>query len=174
MAGHTVGRVETHPPRSSPADFDFALGDWVVRHRCLTQRLAGPEQGGADWIEFDGTMSTRPILGGFGNVEDNVLNKPGDEYRAVALRSFDPADGTWAIWWLDGRAPHRLDVPVVGGFVEGIGTFYADDTLDGRAIRVRFVWTRQSEDALRWEQAFSPDGGESWEVNWEMAFTRAI
>jgi hypothetical protein len=156
----------------------------VVRHRCLTKRLAGGGTGAdaredaaedaGDWIEFDGTMSTRPILGGSGNLEDNVLSKPGDEYRAVALRSFDPADGTWAIWWLDGRAPHRLDVPVVGGFADGIGTFFADDTLDGRAIRVRFVWTRQGADSLRWEQAFSTDGGESWEVNWEMAFTRAV
>ena len=174
VAAHTVTGMEDHAVRSSPADFDFAFGDWVVRHRCLTRRLAGPDAAAADWIEFDGTMSTRPILGGSGNVEDNVLNKPGDEYRAVALRSFDAANGTWAIWWLDGRAPHRLDVPVVGGFADGVGTFFADDTLNGREIRVRFVWTRQSADALRWEQAFSQDGGESWEVNWEMAFARAV
>jgi hypothetical protein len=158
---------------SSPSDFDFAFGDWVVRHRCLTQRLADPVAGSKDWFEFDGTMTTRPILGGSGNLEDNVLSKPGDEYRAVALRSFDAASGTWAIWWLDGRAPHRLDVPVVGGFVDGVGTFYADDTLDGRAIRIRFVWAQQSADQLSWEQAFSADAGETWEVNWEMAFTRA-
>lgn len=119
-------------------------------------------------------MSTRSILGGFGNLEDNVLSKPDGTYRAVALRSFDVTSGTWAIWWLDGRAPHQLDVPVIGGFVDGVGTFYADDTLDGRAIRIRFVWTRQSADELRWEQAFSADGGRSWEVNWTMAFTRAV
>jgi hypothetical protein len=158
---------------SSPSDFDFAFGDWVVRHRCLAQRLAGPAAGSQDWIEFDGTMSTRPILGGAGNLEDNLLDKPGDGYRAVALRSFDPASRTWAIWWLDGRAPHRLDVPVVGSFVDGVGTFFADDTLDGRPIRVRFVWAHQSADELSWEQAFSADAGATWEVNWEMAFTRA-
>ena len=173
MAQHTVAGMEDHAVRSSPADFDFAFGDWVVRHRCLTRRLAGSDAEGT-WIEFDGTMSTRPILGGSGNIEDNVLSKPGDEYRAVALRSFDPVDGTWAIWWLDGRAPHRLDVPVVGGFVDGVGTFFADDTLDGRPIRIRFVWTRLSAEALRWEQAFSPDRGESWEVNWTMDFARAV
>jgi hypothetical protein len=154
-------------------DFDFAFGDWVVRHRYLTQRLASSDGPAGDWIEFDGTMSTRPILGGSGNVEDNVLSKPGDEYRAVAVRSFDAASGTWAIWWLDGRAPHQLDVPVVGGFVDGVGSFYADDMLDDRPIRIRFVWSRQSADSLRWEQAFSADGGTSWEINWHMLFTRA-
>ncbi|HEY4152056.1 MAG TPA: hypothetical protein VGM38_01925 [Pseudolysinimonas sp.] len=165
--------MANHPVVSTPADFDFVFGDWVVRHRCLTQRLAGPSGGQPQWFEFDGTMTTRPILGGFGNLEENVLSKPGDEYRAVALRSFDAASGTWAIWWLDGRAPHQLDVPVIGAFVDGVGTFYADDTLDGRPIRIRFVWSRQSADELSWEQAFSADGGESWELNWQMAFTRA-
>ena len=174
VAAHTVAGMEDHPVRSSPADFDFVFGDWVVHHRYLTERLAGRGSETGDWIEFDGTMSTRPILGGSGNVEDNVLSKPDGEYRAVALRSFDPAAGTWAIWWLDGRAPHQLDVPVVGGFVDGVGTFFGDDTLDGRSIRIRFVWTRQSADALRWEQALSPDGGESWEVNWTMDFARAV
>ncbi|HEY4226527.1 MAG TPA: hypothetical protein VGM70_12000 [Pseudolysinimonas sp.] len=154
----------------SAADFDFVFGDWTVRHRRLAQRLVGSQH----WIEFDGTMSTGPVLGGFGNVEDNVLDLPGDPYRAVALRSFDAASGTWAIWWLDGRAPHELDVPVVGGFADGVGTFVADGALGDRAIRVRFLWTRQSSDHLRWEQAFSADGGASWEVNWEMAFTRAV
>jgi hypothetical protein len=155
-------------------DFDFAFGDWVVRHRYLTQRLAGSDGPAGEWIEFDGTMSTRPILGGSGNVEDNLLSKPGGEYRAVAVRSFDPAEGTWAIWWLDGRAPHLLDVPVVGGFIDGVGTFFAGDALDGRPVKIRFVWTRQSADALHWEQALSPDGGQSWEVNWTMDFTRAV
>jgi hypothetical protein len=155
-------------------DFDFAFGDWMVRHRYLTKRLAAPSAAG-EWVEFAGTMSTRPVLGGSGNIEDNLLNKPDGEYRAIAIRSFDPAEGTWAIWWLDGRAPHSLDVPVVGGFVEGVGSFFADGTLDdGRPVRVRFVWTQRAADSLHWEQALSPDGGQSWEVNWQMDFTRAV
>ena len=39
-------------------------------------------------------------------------------------------------WWLDGRNPGALDVPVVGRFADGVGTFFAEDTIDGRAIRV--------------------------------------
>jgi hypothetical protein len=151
-------------------DFDFVFGDWTVRHRRLTERLAGSDA----WETFDGTSSTRPVMGGNGNIEDNFIEFPGGAYRAVALRSYDRDNGQWAIWWLDQRNPHHLDVPVVGHFENGVGRFVADDHFEGRPIKVRFVWTSQDADSCRWEQAFSADGGASWEVNWTMEFTRAV
>lgn len=156
------------PPETHSRDFDFELGAWRVAHRRLKVRLAGSE----DWEEFAGSSETRPILGGNGNLEDNILEFPGGGYRAIALRSFDAATGRWAIWWLDARRPHHLDVPVVGGFANGVGTFLAEDELGGRPIRVRFLWLRTDTGSPRWEQAFSPDGGASWETNWTMDFTR--
>ena len=153
---------------SAPSDFDFVIGDWHVRHRRLNERLANCRE----WTEFEGTMSTRKILGGYGNLEDNWLNFPDGAFRAVALRSFDPATETWAIWWLDGRFPGRLDVPVKGQFKDGVGTFYADDAIAGVAIKVRFLWSCSDAMTLRWEQAFSTDGGLTWETNWTMDFTR--
>jgi hypothetical protein len=117
-------------------------------------------------------MSTRKILQGFGNVEDNLLGFPDGKVRAAALRSYDPSSRTWAIWWLDGRAPHVLDVPVVGRFSAGIGTFLADSTFDGKPIKVRFIWKVNAGSNPTWEQAFSSDGGASWETNWHMEFER--
>lgn len=150
------------------SDFDFEIGDWRVRHRRLKARLCGC----SDWEAFDGTADMRTILGGQGNVEDNRLHFPGGDIRAIALRSFDPETQSWAIWWLSQAAPHRLDVPVVGRFEDGVGTFYADDVLDGRPVRVRFLWLRTGTPSPRWEQAMSDDGGQSWETNWTMDFTR--
>ena len=161
------------PPSNStptPTDFDFIMGDWNVRHRRLNARLVGC----ADWTEFSGLSSTRKILGGFGNVEDNVLYFPETEVRAAAFRSFDATTRTWAIWWLDGRAPHNLDVPVVGGFSGSIGVFFANDTLDGKPIQVRFTWHANPGSNPLWEQAFSNDGGTSWETNWVMEFARRV
>jgi hypothetical protein len=149
--------------------FDFQVGDWRVSHRRLTSRLSNSNE----WQEFGGTCSMRLILGGRGNVEDNTIDLPAGAYRACALRSFDEDAGAWAIWWLDQRAPHRLDVPVIGRFENGVGAFYADDTLDGRPIRVRFLWLDTATASPRWEQAFSADAGASWETNWTMQFTRA-
>lgn len=153
---------------NAPQDFDFILGDWRVQHRRLNARLVGC----AEWTSFTGLSSTRQTLGGFGNVEDNLLHFPDGDVRAIAMRSYDPATGSWSIWWLDARHPHRLDVPVVGRFAEGVGTFYADDSLDGRPIRVRFTWQRNPGGHPTWAQAFSPDGGATWETNWTMEFTR--
>lgn len=149
-------------------DFDFFQGAWSVRHRRLRARLVGC----AEWEEFGGSVSVWPILGGAGNIDDNVLHLPGGTYRAATLRAYDAAQRRWSIWWLDGRRPDRLDVPVTGSFAAGTGTFEAEDTLDGRPIRVRFRWLHTATPTPRWEQAFSPDAGATWETNWTMDFTR--
>jgi len=112
-------------------------------------------------------------MAGWGNVDDNLINLPGDIYRGVGLRSYDPKSGQWAIWWLDSRNPFGdLDPPVKGTFENGVGTFYADDTLRGKKVRVRFTWSQITSTSAHWEQAFSPDGGKTWEVNWTMEFKR--
>jgi hypothetical protein len=149
-------------------DFDFFLGSWAVRHRRLKERLASCTQ----WEEFAGTCKTQPLLGGAGNVDDNVLELPGGAYRAATLRSFDRKSGCWAIWWLDGRNPHALDAPMKGSFSGGVGTFYADETFNGAPVRVRFLWSGITPQSCRWEQAFSADDGATWETNWVMDLTR--
>ncbi|MCU1414205.1 MAG: hypothetical protein JWN80_1545 [Microbacteriaceae bacterium] len=164
------------PSPHAPSDFDFMFGDWTVRHQRLRSILSGSDE----WYEFDGLSSTSSILGGYGNLEDNLLNQPDGQFRAVALRSYTAvadggtgADGgQWSIWWLDGRNPTSLDTPVRGAFRDGIGTFFAEDVLNGRPIRVRFVWD-STLDEPTWEQAFSSDDGERWETNWKMQFTAA-
>ncbi len=166
MASPAATTVETG---SGIDDFDFLIGKWTVHHRRLKERLAGS----TEWQEFGGSSQVWKILDGAGNLDDNLLELPGNPYRAASLRSFDPEKGTWSIWWLDGRYPAGpLDPPVVGGFSGGIGTFLADESFNGRPIRVRFIWSRITPESCRWEQAFSPDGGETWETNWEMDFTR--
>ncbi len=152
----------------SSTDFDFQIGSWKVNHRRLKHRLANC----MEWDSFGGTSKMQSILGGNGNIEDNLLEFPEGSYRAVALRSFDAATRTWAIWWLSSNAPHTLDMPVVGRFENGTGSFYADDSLEGMPVRVRFLWLRTKTEAPRWEQAMSRDSGLTWETNWTMDFER--
>jgi hypothetical protein len=160
--------LRTVEPGPAVHDFDFYMGLWRVHHRRLKERLVGSDE----WEEFEGTSRAWPLLDGAGNVDDNVLELPAGTYQAVSLRSFDPWSDTWSIWWLDGRNPGQLDPPVVGRFRDGIGTFIADDILDGQPILVRFIWSDITDRSCRWEQSFSPDGGETWEVNWIMESTR--
>jgi len=151
-------------------DFDFLVGEWRVHHRRLKERLADNHE----WVEFEGTCAMRKLMDGWSNVDDNVLDMPGGAYRAVGLRAYDPKTAQWAIWWLDGRNPFgELDPPVKGRFTDGVGNFYAETTLRGKPIRMRFTWSHITATSAQWEQAFSPDGGKTWEMNWHMDFERA-
>jgi len=155
-------------PSDPSADFDFEIGMWQVHHRRLKERLCQC----TGWEEFNGTATMRTVLGGNGNIEDNLLHCPDGTRRAIAVRSFDPASATWAIWWLSCAAPHSLEVPVIGAFQNGVGRFHAEDCFNGRPVRVRFLWLQTETPAPRWEQAMSLDDGQSWETNWTMQFER--
>jgi hypothetical protein len=148
-------------------DFDFLVGTWAVTNRRLKQRLKGSRE----WECFEGQLRARLYMGGQAIVDDNVLRAPAATYRAITVRTFDPAKHKWSIWWFDGRKPGDLDPPLVGSFEQGVGTFFAEDSLDGRPIRVRFIWRHAGRHAL-WEQAYSEDDGQTWEVNWIMEMTR--
>ncbi|HMI86290.1 MAG TPA: hypothetical protein VK550_19485 [Polyangiaceae bacterium] len=160
---------EASSAAGAPHDWDFLVGSWTVKHRRLKARLAGS----TEWEEFNGTSILWLTLGGAGTLDDNVLELPGGTYRAVGIRAYDPKLSRWSIWWLDERHPTTIEPPVMGGFKEGVGTFVGDDTLNGRPIKVRFRWSQITATSAHWEQAFSPDGGTTWEINWVMEFTRA-
>jgi hypothetical protein len=165
------GEEISHAERTVPGlhDFDFLVGHWRVHHRKLKERLANSHE----WIEFEGTLFSQPLMVGYSNVDDLVLDVPGAPYRGVALRSFDPKSQQWLIWWLDSRNPlGSLDPPMRGGFKNGAGTFYGDDTLNGKPVRARFIWSGITPTSCHWEQAYSPDGGKTWETNWAQDIIR--
>jgi hypothetical protein len=148
-------------------DFDFLFGQWRVHHRI--RRATGADV----WREFDGTCTNRGLIDGRANVEEHRFDKPDGVTYGIALRTYDPKTAQWAIWWVDSRIPHGpLDPPVKGRFVNGVGTFYSDFTDQGKPMRVRFIWSQITPTGARWEQAYSADGGTTWETNWIMAFRR--
>lgn len=149
-------------------DWDWLVGRWHVRHQKLKERLVGS----TEWVNFEGNCVNWPLLDGWGNVDDNRFDAPDGVYRGVGLRAFDPVAGQWAIWWLDSRAPEKIDVPVRGGFRDGVGIFLSDDVWNGTPVTVRFRWSEIQANSAVWDQAFSTDGGATWESNWVMHFTR--
>jgi hypothetical protein len=146
-------------------DFEFEYGTWSVRHRRLVDRLAGCDE----WEHFEGTTICAPILDGVGNFEQVWM--PSIDMVGMALRLFDRTTREWSIHWSSNRTG-RLEPPVVGRFVNGIGTFEADEDFNGQPIRVRFVWDEISSDRARWTQSFRRDGDTDWEDNWVMDLTR--
>lgn len=151
---------------SSATDFDFLIGDWTIANEKLAARFAGS----TEWIHFPAVTTCRKILNGSGNVDEMLLLD--SDFVGVSLRVFNPADGLWSIHWVDNDR-HRVLPPIVGKFENGVGSFYGDEEHEGRTVLARFRWTSESR-AARWEQAFSADGGETWETNWVMKFTPRV
>jgi hypothetical protein len=149
-------------------DFDFLMGRWNVRNRCLRERLAGCEE----WEEFEATSVARPLLDGMGN-EDEFRTDHDGGMIGMSFRFFDPLTGLWSIYWADSRRCGLLDPPVFGSFANGLGIFEGSDVFGDQPIHVRFTWSRVTTRTPRWEQSFSTDGGETWELNWVMDFTPA-
>jgi len=149
-------------------DFDFFLGSWNVRHRRLRKRLANNH----DWEEFDGSTHCQSLLGGIVNLNESVSHRAGKSNRGMGLRAFDAKTGTWADWYLNANDPTSIGVPGLGRFANGIGTFLSDETFEGRPVKVRGIFTPITSSSAQWEQAFSPDGGKTWETNWVMRYTR--
>ena len=152
---------------SSASDFDFFMGSWTVRNRYLGELLRASD----DWQEFEATSEARPLPGVLGN-EDEFRTEALGGFVGMSFRFFDPEAKRWSIYWADSRRPGVLDPPVFGAFSNGSGVFEGTDVLAGKPILVRFTWTEVDTGAPRWEQAFSGDGGESWELNWVMEFAR--
>ncbi len=153
--------------RDGQHDFDFLFGRWKVHNR----RLAAPLAGSTHWREFDGTATVRPVWGGAANVDEYQANMEGERIDGMTIRLYNPASRQWSLIWAN-RARGVLDTPMVGEFRDGKGEFYDQEQFRGRSIYVRYVWSGITKTLCRWEQAFSDDGGKSWETNWVMELTR--
>jgi hypothetical protein len=56
--------------------------------------------------------------------------------------------------------------------VNGVGTFLGDITFNGKPTKTRFIWSKMTGISAHWEQAFSADGGKTWETNWYADFKK--
>jgi hypothetical protein len=153
--------------RSGERDFDFLIGTWKMHNRRLRERLKGCTA----WDEFDGTLVVRSLWGGRANVDEYEADAPFGHIQALTLRLYDPRARQWSLHWSTSDRG-RLDTPMVGAFADGRGEFYDQEMFEGRSIYARFVWSDITPTSCRWSQAFSADGGKTWETNWVVDFTR--
>jgi hypothetical protein len=148
-------------------DFDWEIGTW----RTQLRRLQNPLSGSTAWVEYEGTSIVHGFLGRRANLVELSVEGPAGRIEGLSLRLYNPETRQWSLHYAGIRSG-QLTTPVVGSFQNGRGEFYADDTLNGRPIRVRFVISDITENSAHFEQAFSADGGQTWEVNWIAVDTR--
>jgi hypothetical protein len=154
--------------RDGQHDFDFEIGTWTTH----LERLEHPLSGSTRWIPYDGTTIVRKVWNGHANLVELVAEGPGGRFEGLSLRLYNPESGQWSLNFANARSG-VLARPTIGGFEDGRGEFYNQDEFEGRAILVRFVIAPIDADTIRFEQAFSNDGGKTWEVNWVATDTRA-
>jgi len=148
-------------------DFDFELGSWSIH---LQKRLR-PLTGSKEWVRFDGTSVTRKVWDGRADIEEFETDGAAGRIEGLTLRLYNPQTRQWSLYWANSR-DGILVAPQVGQFRDGVGRFYGWDTLSGKPILIRFIWSRTGSNSPHFEQSFSADGGESWEVNWITDQTR--
>ena len=142
-------------------DFDFEVGHWHIH----LKKLMHPLTGSKDWVEFDGTSFTQKVWDGRAQIEQFETDSPSGHIEGLTLRTFNPQTHQWFLYWANAK-DGQVVVPQVGQFKNGVGEFYAEDVLNGKHIFVRFIWSKTDTDRPHFEQAFSEDGGKTWEVNW--------
>jgi hypothetical protein len=155
------------PEKDGGHDFDFEMGSWKIHLSRLADRLAGSKT----WVEFDGTSVTRKVWNGRANLEEFETDSVQGHIEGLTLRLYNPQARQWSIYWANGK-DGILAQPMIGEFKNGLGEFFDQEPWKGRAVFVRFVWSKTDTKSPHFEQSFSDDGGKTWEVNWITNQTR--
>jgi len=153
--------------RDGQHDFDFEIGTWKTH----LSRLLHPLTGSKTWVEYEGTTIVRKVWDGRANLVELVADGPAGHFEGLNLRLYNPQSHQWSLNFA-GSSSGVLTQPTIGEFKNGRGEFYDQETLNGRAIFVRFVISDITVNSCRFEQSFSADGGKTWEVNWIAIDTR--
>jgi hypothetical protein len=153
--------------RDGQHDFDPLLGSWKYH----LKRRMHPLTGSNTWVEFDGTGVCYKVWDGGADLDTVELNGPAGHIEGPTLRVYNPQSHQWRLYWAN-RKVGVVDPPQVGEFKNGRGEFFAQDTINGKTILIRFVWTNLTTNSPHFEQSFSDDGGKAWEVNWITDQTR--
>jgi hypothetical protein len=151
----------------SEHDFDFEFGTWKTQ---LT-RLLHPLSGSHTWVTYEGTSVVRRLWNGRANLVELEADGSAGHFEGLSLRLYNPQSHQWSLNFASSRAG-TFSQPTIGEFKNGHGEFFDQETLNGRAILVRFVISDITPNSCRFEQAFSDDGGKTWEVNWVAKDTR--
>ncbi len=148
-------------PHDGQRDFDFEIGTWKTH----VKRLVHPLTGSNNWVEYDGTSVVRKVWDGRANLLELEVEGKAGRIEGCSLRLYNPVAHQWSLNFSNSRVG-TVATPTVGEFSNGRGEFYDQETLNNRAIFVRFVISNITPTSVHFEQSYSADGGKTWEANW--------
>ena len=114
----------------------------------------------------------------------NVISKPFDScvilenfdsgeygyFKGMSVSTYNVRTGKWQQTWVDNA----------GGYLDFEGGLVGDSMVlsreatgkDGKVFLQRMVWYNIDSDSFDWNWERSVDGGENWEVLWQIAYER--
>jgi hypothetical protein len=146
--------------RDGAHDFDWDIGVWKTHQK----RLVHPLTGSTTWVEYQGTDEVRPIWDGL-NAGLIEADGPSGHLEIYTIRLYNPDSHQWSIHFANRAVGAMGYPPAVGEFKNGRADFYDNETYNGRAIVLRFTVSEITSTTCHFEQAFSADGGKTWETN---------
>jgi hypothetical protein len=153
--------------RDGQHDFDFNIGEWKIH----ISRLDHPLTGSTSWLEYEGTAVVRKVWNGRASLFELEADGSAGHIEGVGLRLYNPKSHQWSLNWAN-SSDGVLTQPMIGQFQDGRGEFFDQEAFHGRTILARNGFSDITPNACRFEQAFSEDGGKTWETNWVMTFEK--
>jgi hypothetical protein len=153
--------------RDGQHDFDFNIGTWKTHQ----SRLLHPLTGSHTWVEYNGTDVIRKIWGGKANIGEIEADGPAGHLELLSLRLYNPESHQWS-FIVANSTTGTADAPMIGEFKNGRAEFINQQAYNGRTVLVRLSVSDITPTSCRFEQAFSDDGGKTWEANFIVTETR--
>jgi hypothetical protein len=161
------GKPPVIADRDGQHDFDFNFGVWKTH----IKRLLHPLSGSTDFIELNGTVTVRKVWDGRAQLEEIEVDGPKGHWEGLTLFLYNPASHQWSQTFIN-SAVGTLSGSLIGSFKDGRGELFSQDTLDGRSILVRGVWSDITPNSHHYEEAYSDDAGRTWDAVFMANLTR--
>ena len=157
---HGLAQQTAAPQRDGQHDFDFNFGKW----RTHIQSLQHPLSASTTWVKMEGTVVVRKVWDGRASLEEIEADGPDGHFEGTTLFLYNPKSHQWSQTFANSETG-TLEPAAIGEFKNGRGELYNQDVYQGRTILVRGIWSEIKADTHRFEQAYSDDGGKTWETN---------
>lgn len=159
-AASLSGAEASTASRDASHDFDFDLGVWKTH----IVRRVHPLSDSNETVELTGTVTVRKLWNGRAQLEEIEADGPKGHWEGLTLFLYDPDAHQWSMNFANSSAG-RLVAPMIGGFESGRGQLIEQDTLDGRSVLLRVIWSNITPTSHTYEESYSADGGRTWKLS---------
>lgn len=154
--------------RDGSHDMDFNFGTW---HSEIS-RTPDPFNDPAKIVHIEGTVTVKPIWKGKAELEEIEAEGPSGHWEAGNLFFYDPTAHQWIQTFVAASEGRFNEPSGIGEYRDGNVEYYSTDTLNGRTVLDRAIWSDIKPDSHTYTESLSDDGGRTWRPAFVAHLTR--